>query len=183
MRLIWPIISTTPLPPEDTVEWLNYSEYYNHQAVILTLYQKWGCLREDHQKVITMFHWRFREMLRPARCLEMLPLYTSLFRRFRPWVSIKIRYMSFSRVQANTWPKSSWGDRCFFLQKYQHPWGTWVTQSVKHLTLPQVMILWFMGSSPVSHSVLTAQSLEPVSESVFPSLSAPLPLMLCLSHK
>ena len=42
--------------------------------------------------------------------------------------------------------------------------------SVKHLTLAQVMISQFESSSPTSGSVLTAQSLEPVSDSVSPSL-------------
>ena len=49
--------------------------------------------------------------------------------------------------------------------------GTWVAQLVKQLTLAQVMISWFVGSSPVMGSVLTAQSLEPASDSV--SLSLP----------
>ena len=60
-------------------------------------------------------------------------------------------------------------------------WGAWVAQSVKRPTSAQVMISWFVGSSPVSGSVLTAQSLEPVSDSVSPPLSAPPLLMLCLS--
>ena len=38
--------------------------------------------------------------------------------------------------------------------------GTWVAQSVRCLTSVQVMISQFMGSSPTSGSVLTAQSLE-----------------------
>ena len=38
-------------------------------------------------------------------------------------------------------------------------WGTWVAQLVNSPTLVQVMISWFVGSSPVSGSVLTAQSL------------------------
>ena len=59
--------------------------------------------------------------------------------------------------------------------------GAWVAQSVKHLTSAQVMISWFVGSSPASGSVLTARSLEPASDSVSPSLSAPPLLMLCLS--
>lgn len=59
-------------------------------------------------------------------------------------------------------------------------WGAWVTQSVKHLTLAQVMISWFVGLSPVLGSVLTNQSLEPASDSVSPSLSIPSPLVLCL---
>ena len=46
-----------------------------------------------------------------------------------------------------------------------------------HLTLAQVMISRFVGSSPVSGSVLIAQSLEPASDSVSPSLSAP-PLLV-----
>ena len=60
-------------------------------------------------------------------------------------------------------------------------WVAWVAQSVKRLTSAQVMILWFVSSSPTLGSVLTAQSLEPASDSVTPSLSAPPPLVLFLS--
>ena len=42
-------------------------------------------------------------------------------------------------------------------------------QSVKRLTSVQVMISQFAGSSPASGSALTAESLEPASESVSPS--------------
>ena len=63
---------------------------------------------------------------------------------------------------------------------------------VKHLISAQVMISWFASSSPALGSVLTAQSLEPASDSVSPSFSAPphsysaslppsLPLSLSLS--
>ena len=51
--------------------------------------------------------------------------------------------------------------------------GTWVTQSVKRPTSAQVMISQFVSSSPMSGSVLTAQNLEPASDSVSP-LSTPL---------
>ena len=56
-----------------------------------------------------------------------------------------------------------------------------MAQSVKHPTSAQVMILQSVSSSPASGSVLTAQSLEPVSDSVSPSLSDPPRFMLCLS--
>ena len=59
--------------------------------------------------------------------------------------------------------------------------GTCVAQLVKHPTSAQVMISRFVSLSPTSHSVLTAQSLEPAPDSVSPSLPAPLLLMLCLS--
>ena len=59
--------------------------------------------------------------------------------------------------------------------------GAWVAQSVKCLTLAQVMISQFMGLNPASGSVLTAQSLDPALDSVSPCRSAPPPLMLCLS--
>ena len=62
-----------------------------------------------------------------------------------------------------------------------HNQGTWVAQSVGHLTLAVVMISQSVSSSPASGSVLTAQSLEPASHSVSPSLSDPSLLMLCLS--
>ena len=52
---------------------------------------------------------------------------------------------------------------------------------VKRLTSAQVMISRFVSSSPALGSVLTAQSLEPASGSVSPSLSAPPMLMLCCS--
>ena len=60
-------------------------------------------------------------------------------------------------------------------------WGTWVAQSVERPTSAQVVISQSVSSSPASGSVLTAQSLEPVSDSVSPSLSDPPPFMLCLS--
>ena len=60
--------------------------------------------------------------------------------------------------------------------------GAWVTQSVKHLTSVQVMTSGFVGSNPVSGSVLTAQSLEPASHSVSSSLSAPSPLKIGRAH-
>ena len=56
-----------------------------------------------------------------------------------------------------------------------------MAQLVGRPTSPQVMISQFVGSSPASGSVLTAWSLEPISDSVSSSLSAPPPLMLCLS--
>ena len=62
-------------------------------------------------------------------------------------------------------------------------WGAWVTQLVKHPFLAQVMISWFVNSSPALDSVLTVWSLEPASDSVSPSLSAPFLLVLSLSLK
>ena len=59
--------------------------------------------------------------------------------------------------------------------------GAWVAQSVERPASAQVMISQFVGSSPASDSVLTAQSLEPASDSVSPSLSAPPWLVLSLS--
>ena len=61
--------------------------------------------------------------------------------------------------------------------------GAWVAQWVKRSTFAQVTISRFVSSSPASGSVLTAQSLEPASDSVSPSLSVPPPLMLCFSLK
>ena len=58
-----------------------------------------------------------------------------------------------------------------------------MAQLVECQTSAQVMISRFVGLSPVSGSVLTAQSLEPASESVSPSLSVSPLLMLCLSLK
>ena len=60
-----------------------------------------------------------------------------------------------------------------------------MTQSVKRPTSAQVTILRSMSSSPASGYGLMAQSLEPASDSVSPSLSAPPQFMLslCLKNK
>ena len=67
--------------------------------------------------------------------------------------------------------------------KMNHDWGTWVAQLVRHPTLAQAMISWFMSSSPALSSVLTTQSLEPASDSVSPSLSLSLPHSRSVSQK
>ena len=58
-----------------------------------------------------------------------------------------------------------------------------MAQSVKRLTLAQVMISRFVSLGPASGSVLTARGLEPALDSVSLSLSfsAPPLLILCLS--
>ena len=56
-----------------------------------------------------------------------------------------------------------------------------MAQSVEYLTLAEVMISPFVGWSPTTGSVLTAQNLEPASDSVSLSLSAPPSLVLLLS--
>ena len=73
-----------------------------------------------------------------------------------------------------------------FTVRQRRTWGFWVAQSVGCPTPAQVMILWFVSSSPLSGSVLTARSPEPASDSVSPSL-LPLPcsrsVSLSLSQK
>ena len=54
----------------------------------------------------------------------------------------------------------------------------WLSQA---LTLAHIMISQFVSLSPASGSVLTAQSLEPASDSVSAPLSTPPLLVLCLS--
>ena len=66
------------------------------------------------------------------------------------------------------------------LQKGHRSRGAWVLQWVERPTSAQVMISQFVSWSPTSGSVLTDRSLEPASDSVAPSFSAPPPLMLCL---
>ena len=83
--------------------------------------------------------------------------------------------------QCNMRSKCCWG------LKSSWAGDAWVAQSVKHPTSAQVMISRFVGSSHTSGSVLTAQSLEPASDSVCLSvclslsLSLSLPVSLCPS--
>ena len=72
----------------------------------------------------------------------------------------------------------------FGYRKFQEM-GAWVAQLVKRPTLAQVMISQSLSSSPVSGSVLTARSLEPVLDSLSPSF-CPFPvhaLSLSVSQK
>ena len=48
-----------------------------------------------------------------------------------------------------------------------------MAQLVERPTSAQVMMSWSVSLGPMLGSVLTAQSLEPASDSVSPSLSAP----------
>ena len=59
--------------------------------------------------------------------------------------------------------------------------GSWVAQSVMRLTLAQVTTSWFVGSSPMSGSELSAQSLL----WILSLLSLPLPCAhcVCVSQK
>ena len=64
------------------------------------------------------------------------------------------------------------------------PWGTWgglSWLSIRLLISAQVTISRFTSSSPASGSVLTVWSLEPASDSVSHSLSAPHPPIVSLS--
>ena len=65
--------------------------------------------------------------------------------------------------------------------KTKRRFGARVAQSVKRPTSAQLTILQFLSSSPSSGSVPTAQSPEPNSDSVSPSLSMPLPCSYCVS--
>ena len=70
-----------------------------------------------------------------------------------------------------------------YIKKQEKSWGAWVAQAIKRPTSAQVMISRSVSSSPMSGSVLTSQSLEPVSDSVSPSLypSPTHTLSVCLS--
>ena len=57
-----------------------------------------------------------------------------------------------------------------FFKTFNKKEGRLGAQSVERPTSAQIMISRFVGSSPVSGSVLTARSLEPASDSVSPSL-------------
>ena len=73
----------------------------------------------------------------------------------------------------------SWGRQTLSIKsKTGTPgWLSWL----RCATSAQVAISRPGSSSPVLGSVLTARNLEPVSDSVSPSLSDPPPFMLCLS--
>ena len=57
--------------------------------------------------------------------------------------------------------------------KNTHPWGAWVAQSVKHLTLDFSSGHDLMVHEIEPHCGLCADSVEPAWDSLSPSLSAP----------
>ena len=69
-------------------------------------------------------------------------------------------------------------DVAFYIKRVKNETkrDAWVAQSVGRPTTAQVTISRSVSSSPASGSGLMAQSLEPASDSVSPSLSAPPPL-------
>ena len=75
-----------------------------------------------------------------------------------------------SQKETKKWQKLSSREKLVSYKDCGHSRGAWVAQSVKRLTSPQVMISRSVSWSPASDSVLTAQSLEPVADSVSPSL-------------
>ena len=95
-------------------------------------------------------------------------------------IKLQVRQM---REKIHMYPGISWQKSWTLrIEKFR---GTWKVQLVEDLTLAQVMISWFVGLGHASGSVLTDWSLEPASNSMSPSLSAPPPpsLMRLLSLK
>ena len=95
------------------------------------------------------------------------------------------------RARAHTWacslPCASVPGKCGYTESvhsYKEPAArsAWVAQSLERPPLAQVMISWFVSSSPGSGSLLSAcQRAEPASEPLSPH-SLPLPC-LCSPHK
>ena len=96
--------------------------------------------------------------------------------------SIHIPFLPFSSdLSHNVSDGLTCGSIITIIINNKYYWGTLVAQLVECLTSAQVMISRFMGWSPTSGSVLTGQSLEPASDSVSPSPSAPPLLEFSLS--
>ena len=98
------------------------------------------------------------------------------------WETRSLRYLQAlpsgcCRLSPNVYPFFFFG---VFLT-FERVRAAWVAHVGKCLTSAQVTISWFVGSSPASGSVPTAQGLEPVLDSVCPPLSAPPLLVLHLS--
>ena len=114
--------------------------------------------------------WRFLKKLKielpyhPA--IALLGIYPKdtgmLFRRG----TCTPMFITFSTI-AKVWkePKGLLTDEWIKKMWYR---GAWVAQSVKHPTSVQVMISPSVSSNPVSGSVPTVQSLEPLSDSLSP---------------
>ncbi|XP_044899138.1 E3 ubiquitin-protein ligase LRSAM1 isoform X4 [Felis catus] len=110
--------------------------------------------------------------------LQFISVHISGDKCAKPWRDRKERTGAFIWSEANTGgpqelPTDTHRGRDGDAPQHTHTgfcWGAWVAQSVQRLTSAQVMISRFVSSSPVSGSVLIARSLEPVSDSVAPSL-------------
>ena len=76
------------------------------------------------------------------------------------------------------WTENKVSFYIFFLSLRAPGWLSWLSIRLQHRSWSPTQ---FVSSSPALGSVLTAQSLEPASDSASSSLSALPPLMLCLS--
>ena len=110
---------------------------------------------------------------------RLLPYFRHLPQRVhvsltRAWVHVPQR----NEGRVSGWYNQSKAARGFSKASGRAPGGA---QSLNGQTLAQVVISRSVSLSPASGSVLTAQSQEPASDSVSPSLSAPPWLTFCLS--
>ena len=97
-----------------------------------------------------------------------------------PIYSLRPKLCESGMEARDTDPAGPWEYTLFIYLRDKANEGAWVAQL--HVpTSAQVMISRFMGSSSTSGCVLTAQSLEPASDSVSPFLSAPPLFSLSLS--
>ena len=103
--------------------------------------------------------------------------------------TVQMRDKPWSETSRPVWSKRNvvWATRVILNSsrhiKKQKKLGACAAQSVVCPTSAQVMISQSVSSSPVTGSVLTAQSLELASDSVSPSLSVSPLLTLCLYQK
>ena len=96
-------------------------------------------------------------------------------------INVTIKYHEYKAERFRSLSKSK--DSYLNLLQNDNSRGVWVAQSAEPPTSAQVMISRLVSSSPALGSVLMARSLEPASESVSPSLSAPPLLVLSLKNK
>ena len=89
-----------------------------------------------------------------------------------PWLAQAVERVTFDLRVVSLSPTLGVEPTKNFFKKFNFR-GAWVAESIKCPTSAQVMISQFVSSSPASGTVLTAQSLEPASDSVSPLLSLP----------
>ena len=142
----------------------------NEITVVLSCRHSWGAGMGSVCESYALTKWRPKPD--PSPCLFLYRL-----GRRGPW---EVGYRADSAPSCYPCGKESGpnsGSLTALFKKAELFRGTCVTQLVKCPSSTQVMISLFLSLSPVLGSVVTAQSLEPVSDSVSPSLS----LSLCPS--
>ena len=126
-------------------------------STLRACYWFWSIVRQTFSLLVLMIaHWD--DLASPSLCI------------WSPWPCLALCHFPICVLTGIYWKETA-SHPVALTRRVEISWDSWVAQSVERPTSAQVMISHFVSSSPMLGSMLTAQRLEPASDSVSPSLS------------